>query len=335
MEKEKVSAIIPVYNCEKYVREAVESALAQTCPPHEIIVVDDGSTDGTREALDRYRNSIIYVCQKNAGEPAARNTGIQHASGEYIAFLDADDLWLPPKLQLQMDYFKAHPECALVYTDMMIFDDDGILDRSFRASHERVYRSGRIFQQIFFESLFNPSCVVFRKACIEKVGWFDESFLVGSDYDMWLRMARHFEFGYVDSPLLMYRQHPQMSTRGLGIALKDGMPWLARVLKTTLDRYPEALEELGEPAVNRRLALPYFWLGQAWMEQGRHVEARGLFSAALRYHRWSMLYHLAYLATFLTPSQISRVRSAYRKVRRIKSSAKIADRYLDCQRARN
>src|SRR5271168_1713419 len=99
MPNASVSAIIVVYNCEQYVRFAVDSVLAQTRPANEVIVVDDGSTDGTRQVLESYKDKIKYVYQKNAGEPAARNTGMRHSSSDYVAFLDADDLWLPEKLQ--------------------------------------------------------------------------------------------------------------------------------------------------------------------------------------------------------------------------------------------
>ncbi|MGB8543309.1 MAG: glycosyltransferase [Candidatus Acidiferrales bacterium] len=318
--RSKVTAIIPVYNCAQYVTKAIDSVLAQTYPAREIIVVDDGSTDGTREVLQPYMNSIIYVYQKNAGEPAARNTGIRHATGEYIAYLDADDLWLPDKLQLQMEYFVAHPECKVVYTDMMTFDSSGILVESVRASRGRIYQSGKIFPYLFRETLFGSGSVVFSKDCCDTVGLFDESFLVGSDYEMWLRMARYFEFGYVDKPLLMYRQHREMSTQTLGQVPQDGMPWQAKVLNRILELYPEIRGELGESFINRRMAVPYVWLGRTWMNRGNHVEARKLFAGAVQRAPWSFRYRLIYLCTFLTPSTVSKVTNLYRKVRSTFSS---------------
>jgi glycosyltransferase involved in cell wall biosynthesis len=316
MQTPRISAIIPVYNCAKYVGKSIESVLAQTYRPHEIIVVDDGSTDGTREALKPYLGSIIYIYQQNAGEPTARNTGIRRSGGEFIAFLDADDLWVPEKLQLQMDCFAAHPECGLVYADMTTFNETGILVESVRASRSRVYRSGWIFPHVFRETLFGSGSVVFRKDCCEKVGYFDESFLIGSDYEFWLRMARHFEFGYVDKPLLMYRQHQEMNTRMLGKVPQDGMPWQAKVLNRTLELYPEIKRELGESVVNRRLAIPYAWLGRSWMDQGDHIQARGLFAGALRLTPWNLHYRLLYLCAFLTPSNATKAAELYRKFRR-------------------
>lgn len=310
-----VSVIIPVYNCEKYIRNALESALAQTYPLHEIIVVDDGSTDGTVEALKPHWNSLTYIYQKNAGEPAARNTGVRRATGEFVAFLDADDLWAPDKIRLQMDYFESHAECGLVYTDMAIFDETGILDESVRTSRGRSYRSGWIFPNLFMETLFGSGSVVCRKKCIEEVGGFDEKFLIGSDYEMWLRMARHFQFGFVDRPLLMYRQHAQMSTLTAGQVPQNGIPWQAKVLNRILELYPEAVNELGTAVVNRRLAIPYMWLGRTWLDRGYHVEARKLISGAVRYSPWNLRYRCAHIATFLTPRQLTTVAKVYRKVR--------------------
>src|ERR1700716_602327 len=104
MSSTRVTALIPTYNSGKYICDAVDSVLAQTFPAHEIIVVDDGSTDCTREVLAKYKTKIKYIRQVNAGPPAARNTGIARATGEFVALLDSDDLWVPQKLKLQMNY---------------------------------------------------------------------------------------------------------------------------------------------------------------------------------------------------------------------------------------
>ena len=309
-----VSVVIPSYNCGHYVVKAVESVLKQSCPPQEIILVDDGSTDHTREVLEPYRKAIVYLYQKNAGEPAARNTGIRHASGEFIAFLDADDMWLPEKLELQMEYFARHPEVALVYSDMAIFDETGILHESVKDWLKVSMPSGFVFPQLFAETLFGSGTVVFRKSSIEKVGYFDETFFVGSDYEMWLRMARYFKFGYVDKPLLMYRQHASMATRGLGLALQDGLPWEAKVITKILSSYPEVRRELGDSTVRRRLARPYFYLGYSCLDRGNHDEARKLLSRSLRQWPWSLRCQLLYALMFLTPSQVSGLRNVYHRL---------------------
>jgi len=311
-----VSVVIPTYNCARYIAETLESVLRQSLRPHEIIVVDDGSTDDPQRVLEQYRDRIIYIYQENAGEPAARNTGIRQARGDFIAFLDADDLWLPDKLKFQMDYFEKHPEVALVYSDMKLFDETGIVHESVKEWLKMSPPSGYVFRELFAETLFGSGTVILRKACVERVGFFDEAFLVGSDYEMWLRMARHFKFGYVDKPLLMYRHHATMATRGLGRALQNGIPWEGKVINKILTLFPEAEKELGRSAVRRRLARPYLYLGVSWLNHGDHIEARRLFGRSLRQWPWSLRCQLRYLATFLNPAQLSWMKGLYHWISR-------------------
>jgi glycosyltransferase involved in cell wall biosynthesis len=298
-----VSVIIPAYNSERYIADAVKSALAQTCPPHEIIVVNDGSTDGTARVLEAFGRCVRHIYQDNRGEPAARNTGMRAATGEYIAFLDADDLWVAEKLELQMAYFAAHPGCDFVFSDMSTFDDSGIIDASVKVRFNITFPSGNIFRALFRETLFGSGSVVFRRASLEKVGYFDEDFLVGSDYEMWLRMARHCEVGVVDKPLLLYRQHAQMSTRGLGRAMRNGVPWEVEALKKVLRLYPAAEEELGREMVSRRFSKTYADTAHTWLQLGDHKQARRLFRKAIEYAPGNWRYWPFYLVTFLTPAQ--------------------------------
>src|SRR5271154_679320 len=153
MKQATVSVVIPVFNNGPYIADAVKSVLSQTRSPTEIIVVDDGSTDGTAAALQSFRNSIRYVYQNNRGEPAARNRGIRESTGEYVAFLDGDDLWRSTKLELQMDYLQRYPNCALVYTDMSTFDKNGIIDVSVKDRLRMSLPSGRIFSALFMRAL--------------------------------------------------------------------------------------------------------------------------------------------------------------------------------------
>ncbi len=314
MQPATVSVVIPAYNSERYIADAIKSVLAQSFRPHEIIVVDDGSSDGTARALQPFAGVIRYLYQENRGEPAARNTGMRATSGSYIAFLDADDLWAPEKLELQMAYFAAHPSCAFVYSDMTTFDENGVIDPSVKVRFNITFPRGNIFPALFRETLFGSGSVVFRKDCIEKVGYFDEDFLVGSDYEMWLRMARHFEIGVVDQPLLQYRQHSHMSTRGLGRAMRNGVPWEVEALKKILRLYPQAVEELGASVVNQRLSRPYADMAHTWLRLGEHQQARKLFRQAIANWPGNWRYWPFYVATFLTPAQIVGLRKLYRKM---------------------
>jgi len=315
MPTSRVSVIIPVYNCERYIADAIRSVQAQTHPPFEIIVVDDGSTDKTG-AVVRACGTVKYLRQENRGEPAARNLGIEHAAGDLIAFLDGDDLWTPDKLAVQVPYLEEHPGYAMVYGDMTTFDDRGTIDESVKQRFHITFPEGNIFLPLFKETLFGSGSVVVRKECFHKVGPFDESLLVGSDYEMWLRIARNFAVGYVDRPVLMYRQHSSMSTLNLGRALQDGMPWEVLVLTKILARYPAIPAECGWSVINQRLAKPYACMGHTLLRVQDHANARRMFRKALRHWPTNKSYGLFYLATFARPSHLAAVRRIYGKLNR-------------------
>jgi glycosyltransferase involved in cell wall biosynthesis len=314
MNQATVSVVIPVYNNEPYIAAAVKSVLSQTLAPMEVIVVDDGSTDGTAGALKAFGSGIRYVYQPNRGEPSARNRGMRESTGEFIAFLDGDDLWHPSKLDLQMAYLHRHPDCALVYSDMSTFDENGVVDASVKDRFRMILPSGRIFPALFMRSLFGSGSVIFRRACVRKVGEFDEDLLVGCDYEMWLRISRHFELGAIDQPLLKYRHHASMSTRGIGVKMFQGVPWEVAVLNKILRLYPEVIDELGRSAINRRLSRPYAGLAYAKFRRSLYREARPLIRKAAGYWPTNFAYWALYAATFFHPAQISATRRLYRKL---------------------
>jgi len=312
----KVSAIIPTYNSAPYVCDAVDSLLAQTRPLHQIIVVDDGSVDDTRERLLRYGDKITYIWQANAGPPAARNVGFRQVTGDFVALLDSDDLWVPEKLAHQMDYFEHHPQCGLVYSDMKTFDESGIIEHSVKVSRNLQLPSGYIFPQMFDETLFQTSAVIMRKACIDHVGDFDIGLRMGDDYEYFLRVTRHYEAGYVDEPLVMYRQHPNQGTRTWGKRLHEGLPWEFLVLRRILDRYPEVFNELGRSRVKLRLAKTYFALAYACMLEKDHARARKLLSQALHHYPYSAGFLRYYLMTFVSPDLLAKLKTLGDGIRR-------------------
>lgn len=306
-----VSAVIPVYNNGPYIAAAVESILAQTRPADEIIVIDDGSTDNTASALTAFRDRVRYFYQQNQGVPIARNRGILESTSEYIAFLDGDDLWHPNKLELQMEYLRQHPTCSLVYSDMSTFDESGFIDSSVKERFGCILPSGNVFKDLFMRPLFGVGTVVFRKECIDEVGYFNEKLPIGEDYDMWLRIARHFELGVVDQPLLMYRFHDAMATRGLGLKSCNGVPWEVVVLSKILEQYPEALDELGQAAVKRRMSRPWAALGFSRFRLGDYRYARAMLRKAASCWPTNFGYWAWYAATFLHPAQIAAARKLY------------------------
>ena len=197
-----VSVIIHTYNNEKFIAETVESVLNQTYKDYEIIIVDDGSVDGTRDALIPYMQKIRYHYKENGGIASAKNAGISLSETEFVAFLDHDDLWVPDKLQLQMEHFNENPQIGLVYAKYTSFRDG----KELRTKPEKGY-SGWIFKELLSKSFIQTSTVVVKRECLDAVGPYDETFSLGDEYDMFLRIAQKFQCGFVDKGLTRYRVH--------------------------------------------------------------------------------------------------------------------------------
>jgi glycosyltransferase involved in cell wall biosynthesis len=203
----KVSVIIPAYNYANYIAAALDSVLQQTYPAHEIIVVDDGSTDDTAKVLSTYEDRVRVVRKKNAGVAAARNTGMEMATGDLLAFLDADDLWLPRKLERQVQCFEADEEVGLVHC--------GVLDVNKEGQPIREHLDGRAGwvadEMLFFRGpsviMGGGSAAMVRRTTQEKIGNFDPALPPSEDWDFYYRCARQFKVAFVPEVLVHYRLH--------------------------------------------------------------------------------------------------------------------------------
>jgi len=202
-----ISVIIPAYNRREFVVEAVASVLSQrdVPEPFEVIVIDDGSTDGTSSALGQFHGSIRYIFQDRKGVSAARNRGILQSKGHLVAFLDSDDLWLPDKLSLQLAWFEQNPEALLCQTEEIWMRNGKRLNP--RAYHKKP--RGLCFPLLLQRCLVSPSATVVRRAVFDKVGLFDETLPACEDYDLWLRIGCRYPLGLIEKPLLIKRGgHP-------------------------------------------------------------------------------------------------------------------------------
>jgi len=198
---EKITVIIPVYNRPTLVQEALQSVLDQTYPNLEIIVVDDGSTDDTPLALQTFGDQIRIIHQKNKGVSAARNTGIENSDGNWIAFLDSDDIWLPEKLSLQMQFFENHPDARICQTEEIWIKNGKRLYP--KKKHKK--KSGMIFENCLPLCIVSPSAVMIHREMFEWVGTFDESLPACEDYDLWLRISCQYPIYLLDQPLIIKR----------------------------------------------------------------------------------------------------------------------------------
>jgi len=195
-----VSVIIPTYNRGWTLAEAVESVLAQDYKDFELIVVNDGSTDDTKNILAVYEG-ITVLDQTNQGVSAARNNGVAHSRGTYVAFLDSDDLWLPQKLTVQVDFFRKTPEVLICQTQETWVRNGRRVNPGKR--HQK--QSGMFFERSLELCLVSPSAVMMKKAFFEEMGGFDESLPACEDYDLWLRINAKYPIYLIDQSLIVKR----------------------------------------------------------------------------------------------------------------------------------
>ena len=195
----KISVIIPTYNRERTIERAMISVFRQTLPAFEIIVIDDASTDATAEILQEYGDKITIITnESNRGVSFSRNEGIKAATGDWIAFLDSDDRWDKFKLETQKVFHDANPELSLSQCDE-IWIRNGVRVNPM-AKHAKL--GGWIFEACIPRCIVSPSAVIIHKSVFEKLGMFDVHLLACEDYDLWLRIAPHYEIGYLDKKLV-------------------------------------------------------------------------------------------------------------------------------------
>lgn len=206
MNQPLVSVVIPNYNYGRFLAQAIDSALAQTYPNVEIIVVDDGSTDDSAEILKSYSDKIRRIKQTNRGVSSARNNGTAASKGELVAFLDADDVWLPEKLEKQVGIFQADDKVGLVHCGMVDFEDNGNL-LSEHLDGMNGYVALDLLRYRRSVILGGGSAVVVKRKAFEKTGGFDENLRVGEDWEFYYQAAKHYKVGFVKEVLLKYRLH--------------------------------------------------------------------------------------------------------------------------------
>lgn len=265
----RVSVIIPTYNREHIVLNAIQSVIDQTFKDFEIIVVDDGSKDRAEETVkNKYGDKIHYFYQMNKGVPAARNQGIKIARGEYIAFLDDDDIWLPEKLRHQVTLLDSYLNVGLVYTNYYKVQS-GKKSANTYFDIFRPYR-GRVLRELYKKNNICPSSVVLRKKCIDKVGLFDESLSQAEDYDLWLRLAVHYDFDFIEKPLVLY--DASLGGGRVSSNVINNLKWTRVCLEKMKKSYPEILKE-NEVEIQKRFASLAYLLSRYLMIDERYGEA--------------------------------------------------------------
>ncbi len=272
-----VAAVLPAWRSRPWIREALGSVFAQVLPPAEIVVVDDGSDDGLEEEIEDLLDRILFLRQENRGPGAARNLAVAMTSSPFLAFLDADDLWEPERLAVQVPLLEADPARVLVCSDAWEFGEGRELRRWSRSGGRRSPPA------LDLEGLLRGNgiatlTVLCRREAFERAGGFDEDrgLLAVEDYDLWLRMSELGGFLYVDRPLARYRRRP--SSLSGARRFREGV----RLVLEKFRRRSERAVELRHLLARREALL--------WLDEAREIQDAGQFRASLKPIRraWSL-----------------------------------------------
>lgn len=278
-----VSVIIPAYNVALYIEETLQSVFAQTFTDFEVVLINDGSpdTEEFERAIEPYRERICYLKQENGGASVARNHGLRVAKSELVAFLDADDLWLPNYLEQQIKFF-LEQDCDLVCADAMVFGDSPDAGRTYMESvMETAPPTGAVtfLDLVSAERSLITSGVIARRALIFEVGLFDEALRNAQDFDLWLRLARHgARLAYHRQVLLRYRGRLNSLTGDAVNSLDRELRVLGKI-EHSYNLTPSESREMA-PVIHARQAILQFELGKLFLARGSVELARDAFSTA-------------------------------------------------------
>lgn len=289
----KISVVIPCFNAERYIAAAIRSALVQDWPDLEVVVVDDGSSDRSAELVRDTFPEVKVVLQANQGVAVARNSGIACAQGDWIAFLDADDIWLPGKLQAQMDLLTCTPGARMSYTAWDVWTSTeplptpeyllALKGRSGELAHWSG-ASGWVYPQLLLDCVVWTSTVLAERSVFSQIGQFDPSLRIGEDYDLWLRASRVTPIMRVSRPYALYRMHPNSITRSV-----PGENYRGLVISHALARWGYSSPDGGSARksdVDRVLAKTWSEFATAHFYAGNLSRARQAARRALRVHFW-------------------------------------------------
>lgn len=315
-----VSVIIPTFNYDKFIGEALKSVFEQTLKDFEIIVIDDGSTDNTKEIVESFGEKVRYFYQPRKGPASARNKGIRESKGVFVAFLDADDVWLPTKLEKQVNLFGDNPRLGMALTDNFLFDEAGIY-RDY-VNKKRYLLTGDVVANIFINSGVVTPTVMVRRDVFDKVGLFEENLYIAEDDNMWIRIAVEYEVGIVDESLAKIRDH-----RGRTMRVSDKLiESVEQNIELLSNKYGPKVASQIKPLAAHKYNQIYFSQGYGQFEQGNYKQARGLFKKALKVNPGNRKTIIYMFATYMPGWSHSLLRLVKRIVTREKYTTAIWNR---------
>lgn len=301
-----VSVIVAAYNAERYIAETLDSIQAQKFRDFEVIVVDDGSTDQTAQIVAGYPE-VRCLRQPNRGQPVARNAGIAAARGKYIAFVDADDLWLPAKLEKQIAYLESHPQVAWIYSDAVVFDSTTGAPIC-HIGEKHVLCEGSVLDKLILSLFIASPTPVVRREVFEQTGLFDESpsLRIGEDWNMWLRIAERYPVAVIREPLALVRVHSSNMTGTADPAVVFDSK--RRIVELAIARNTDHLAGLRARCIS---GLAHD-AGLRYLRFGRRSAARAMFREAIRNRTACFASYVGLAATILPSRLLTRLGAARR-----------------------
>jgi glycosyltransferase involved in cell wall biosynthesis len=303
----KISVVIPTYNRANLLPTAVTSVLEQTYRDLEILVIDDGSTDNTWEILQAFSGKVRPVHQQNTGGGAARNRGIREASGDFIAFLDSDDLWLQEKLEVQMELVARSPGLTWAYSDAYAFSGESGEILFVFSQRSRQY-SGDIGGRLLFSDFIPSPTPVVHRSVFEDVGGFSDM-KVGEDWEMWLRIAAKYPVGRSSEVLAGYRVHADAVSSQIGV--ESLLHSRLEVIQRAIAASPDAYSPLGVPAAARQ----YVSAARDFLRRGDTRRAKLMCRRAIRLSPKSVTPYATLLSTALGSEGYRRLIAIYDRFR--------------------
>ena len=288
LQQPSVSVIIATYNRARYLAQTINSVLSQRFRSFELIVVDDGSTDNTRELLHSYADRLRFFYQENRGPSAARNLGVHHARGEWIAIQDSDDLCRPNHLEVLFRYVAAHPNCRMVFANGAYLDRpehgrDTIIPAG---KSRRLARAGVTIQDLFERSIVRLQGSLIARSAYDEIGGHDESLRICMDLDLSFRLFMKFPVDYIDETVFQYRKHEGNTGRNEDLRLMENI----RVIEKLVKHYPATRKLLGEQKLARRIAYRYYRLAKGRRNRGHYRDALQAIEKAVSLYPLSVKY---------------------------------------------
>lgn len=283
-----VSVVIATYNRANYLRETIDSVLSQRFQDFELIVVDDGSTDETREIVAPFGPRVRFIYQENRGPSAARNLGVRHARAEWISFQDSDDLCAPNHLELLYGYARCYAERGMVFANGAYLEGPEHNRETIipAAKSCRLAERGVRLEDLFDKSIVRLQAALISKACYDAVGGHDESLRISMDLDLSFRIFNRFPVAYFDEVVFFYRKHENNTSRNQELRISENI----RVIRKLLTENPGAEATLGKRRVAARLAYRYYRLAKGRRKSGDREGAQEALKHAVNYRPLSLKY---------------------------------------------